>query len=62
MDCIPIIGKYNFQPYYGGLGGIQMFSPLVVPETGNYLVNLVINWQNFARVGLQLKFAFRIRL
>jgi len=24
--------------------------------------NLVINWQNFARVGLQLKFAFRIRL
>jgi len=26
------------------------------------MVKLAINWQNFAQVGLQVEFAFRIRL
>jgi len=29
---------------------------------GRTMDKFAINWQNFARVGLQLKFAFRVRL
>jgi len=35
---------------------------LVMLSRGRTTHKLAINWQNFAQVGLQLEFAFRIRL
>jgi len=49
--------------FYGLKAELQVYSSLsFVRLSGEEPDKLVINWQNFAQVGLHLKFAFRIQL